>query len=163
HRIHSQVRFRHKPARPKRARVVPIDELLKLGIDLMAAAERETTAARRATMFRDGLLVALLALRLLRLRNLVGLVLDRTLIVRGDRWWIDIPASETKSKQWPIEMPWPEILAGQLETYLARHRPVLAAFRRRGAPAAGDALWVSKAGSPLGRRATQQTIVNRTR
>src|SRR5262249_1723171 len=86
----------------------------------------------------------------------------RTLILRGDRWWIDLPASETKTKQ-PIEMPWPEILAGQLETYLARHRPVLAAFRRRGAPAAGDAPWVSKAGSPMDRRTIYQTIVDRTR
>ena len=42
--------------------------------------------------FRDGLIVALLAARPLRLRNLAGLELDRTLMRRGEAWWIDIPA-----------------------------------------------------------------------
>jgi hypothetical protein len=34
----------------------------------------------------------------LRMRNLAGLILDHTLVERGDGWWIQIPAAETKQK-----------------------------------------------------------------
>src|SRR5215472_12147301 len=76
YRIYSQVKARHRPARPKLARLVPAGELFELGVDLMLAAERENTALRRAMVFRDGLLTALLAARPLRLGDLAGLVLD---------------------------------------------------------------------------------------
>lgn len=82
-RFQSPIRFRHKPVRPKAARLASVRELLELGISLMEAAEDETTSCRRAMTFRDGLIIALLAARLLRLRNLTGLVLDHTLVLRG--------------------------------------------------------------------------------
>jgi len=67
--------------------------------------------------FRDGLIIALLAARPLRLRNLTGLELERTMARRGDVWWINIPADETKTRA-PIEVPWPEALTAALTTYL---------------------------------------------
>jgi integrase/recombinase XerD len=161
HRLHSQVRFRHKPARPKGARVTGVRELLDLGIHLMEAAEQETTPCKRAIVFRNGLMIALLAARLLRLRNLTGLVLNRTVVLRGTQWWIEIPASETKTKQ-PIVAPWPEGLDGYLETYLARHRSVLAALHQESRRPPGDALWIAKTGSPMDRRTIYATIVHLT-
>jgi len=89
----------------------------------MAKAEGERTALRRFKTYRDGLLIATLASRQLRRRNLTGLILGQTLVQRGDGWWIQIPAAETKTKE-PIETPWPEMLARHLEIYLADHRPV---------------------------------------
>jgi hypothetical protein len=145
YRMYSQIRSRHGPARPKRHRLVPIRELFDLGIALMTGAEQVHTACARAVVYRDGLIIALLAARPLRLRNLTGLALDRTLVSRGIQWWIEFPASETKTEE-PIELPWPEPLVGCLETYLARHRGVLAGLRKGSTQPVGGALWLSKKG-----------------
>ena len=80
YRFASSMRVRHKPARPKRHRLVPIERLLSLGLDLMEKADNETTALRRYKTYRDGLMIGLLASRQLRLRNLTGLTLNRTLV-----------------------------------------------------------------------------------
>ena len=77
------IRARHKPARPKRHRLLDIGRLLRLGLELMATADNETTSLRRFKTYRDGLMIALLACRPLRLRNLTGLALNRTLARRG--------------------------------------------------------------------------------
>src|SRR5262249_878112 len=87
HRMASSIRARPKPARPKRCRLVDITRLLDLGIDLMAEAENETTRPRRFKSYRDGLMIALLASRQLRLRNFTGLSLGQTLVQQGDGWW----------------------------------------------------------------------------
>jgi integrase/recombinase XerD len=116
YRFASSMRARHRPARPKRHRLVHVERLLDLGLHLMATAERETTTLRRFKAYRDGLTIGLLATRSLRLRNLAGLILHRTLVQRGDGWWIQIPAAETKNKE-PIEKPWPEMLVPNLQTY----------------------------------------------
>jgi hypothetical protein len=83
-RAASSIRARHKPARPKRHRLVAVRRLYDLGVELMTNADREKTKHRRALAFRDGLLISLLAARALRLRNLAGLVLGRTLTRRAD-------------------------------------------------------------------------------
>ena len=114
-RIESRVRARHVPARSKRDRLVGSADLLELGVQLMEGAPALTTDRLRAMQFRDGLIIAFLAARPLRLRNLAGLELERTLVARGDGWWIDIPGEETKTRE-PIDVPWPEALT-------ARSRP----------------------------------------
>jgi hypothetical protein len=73
YRMASSIRARHQPARPKRHRLVAIERLFGLGRDLMARAENETTPQRKFKTYRDGLMIALLASRPLRLRNLTGL------------------------------------------------------------------------------------------
>jgi hypothetical protein len=108
YRLASSMRARHKPARPKRHRLVHIERLLNLGLDLMEKANSEATTLSKFKTYRDGLMLGLLASRPLRLRNLAGLTLDRTLVRRADGWWIQIPAAETKTKQ-PIEVPWPDM------------------------------------------------------
>ena len=160
YRMASSIRARHQPARPKRHRLVAIERLFGLGLHLMARAETETTLPRRFKTYRDGLMIALLASRPLRLRNLTGLILDRTLVKRGDGWWIQIPAAETKTKN-AIELPWPEMLVPYLETYLADHRSAVAALR--GTAAASDALWLSMHGSPMTDNGIYIRIVARTR
>ena len=67
--IEASVRVRHQPARPKRHRVVGIGVLFDLGVDLMKRAESESTNRRYLMAYRDGLLIALLAARPLRLRQ----------------------------------------------------------------------------------------------
>jgi integrase/recombinase XerD len=162
YRMASSIRAGHKLARPKRHRLVDIRRLLDLGIDLMTEAEKETTRLRRFRTYRDGLMTALLASRPLRLRNLTGLVLERTLVRRGDGWWIQIPAAETKTKD-PIELPWPDMLVPHLETYLADHRAGIVALRGSCSGALGDALWLSMYGLPMNDNAIYIRVVARTR
>jgi integrase/recombinase XerD len=124
----------------------------------MTKAEGETTALRRFRSYRDGLLVATLASRQLRLGNFTGLILGQTLIRRGGGWWIQIPAVETKTKD-AIEMPWPDGLVPHLETYLADHRAGILALR--GFRSA--ALWLSMHGLAMHDNAIYRRIVARTR
>jgi site-specific recombinase XerD len=160
-RMAGTIRARHRPARPKRPRLVATCDLFDLGVNLMAAAERESAPCDRATTYRDGLMIALLATRPLRRANLVGLALNRTLVLRGKEWWIQIPAAETKTKE-PIELPWPETLIAALETYLGWHRSVLAYRHGRWTRPVGQALWVSIDGSPMTRRAIYDRITRCT-
>ena len=96
-RIYSQIQARHRPARPKRPRLVSSLELFELGTGLMARAEREHTKCAGAITYRDGLIIALLAARPLRLRNHRSRprsypgspgdpVVDRVLRVRDQVW-----------------------------------------------------------------------------
>jgi integrase len=161
YRVAASIRARHKPGRPKRHRLVPVQRLLQLGLDLMAKAANETTTLRRFRVFRDGLLIGLLASRPLRLRNLKGLILDRTLIQRGNQWWIEMPAAETKTRS-AIEFPWPEMLAPHLETYLADHRSAIAALHGSRTGTVSAALWLSTCGTAMS-TGIYQCIVARTR
>jgi hypothetical protein len=162
-RMAARVRADHRPVRSKRPRMAASAELYDLGRRLMEEAAGAAPPRRRAVRYRDGLVVALLAARPLRRRNLAGLELGRTLVRHGDgAWWIALPAAETKTRV-PLEMPWPEALAPALETWLATHRPVLAAAAGRWHRAAGDALWVSADGSPMTQMALYDRIVAATR
>ncbi len=161
YRFASSMRVRHKPARPKRHRLVHIERLLNLGLDLMEKANDETTTLRRYKTYRDGLMIGLLASRQLRLRNLAGLTLNRTLVQRGDEWWIQIPATETKTKD-PIVKPWPEMLVLHLQTYLADHRAGIAALRGPQIGASSDALWLSMYGPPMTDNGIYNRVVART-
>jgi len=160
-RIAAQVRAQHRPARDKRARLRMTDELVALGMRLMAGAEDEPTPRLAALAFRDGLIIAFLALCPLRRRNLAELVLGETVRRVGDTWLICIPSGGTKTKA-PIERPWPTSLLPALETYLAVHRPVLAVLKSRWAAPIGDALWVSSHGSPMTQMALYDMIRGRT-
>jgi integrase len=165
-RVASTIRARHRPARPKRQRLVHSKVLFDLGLDLITRAESAKTAGRRAILqrailHRDGLIVGVLAACQLRLGNLAGLVLDHTLVRHGTQWWIQIPAAETKNKE-PIEKPWPEQLTAPLETYLACHRDVLLGLGRN-SQRSGGALWLSFLGSRMTMAGIYGVVIARTR
>jgi integrase len=159
--IGARIRARHVPVRNKRKRMVGAAELFELGCRLMAEASTAGSPRQQAITYRDGLIVALLSARPLRLRNLAGLRVGSTLARRGSDWWICIPGSLTKTGE-PIEEPLPAELEPALAIYLERHRPVLAALRGRWAAPVEDALWVSSNGSPMTAQALYDRIVART-
>lgn len=68
--------------RDKRKEVVPIKELFRLGLKLMDQAEKSTKATNsfRARLYRDGLIIALLAADPLRLANITAVEIGRTLV-----------------------------------------------------------------------------------
>lgn len=155
-RIAARIRAAGGETRDKRHRMAGSDELFDLGIRLMA--EASGTARQCAVRYRDGLLVALLAARPLRRRNLAGLTLGTSIIQRGEAWWIVLSAETTKTGQL-LEMPWPEALRPALEIWLTRHRPTLADLKGRWHRPAEDALWLSADGSPLSEMAIYDRVV----
>lgn len=161
-RIASRVRARHVPVRDKAAKLVGTDDLLELGMRLMTDAPAATTQRLGAIAFRDGLLIAFLALCPLRLKNAAALALDRQLVRNGAAWWIAIPTAETKTET-PIERPWPECLIVALEAYFERWRPLLSRMTHRWTRPVGNALWVSSSGSPMTMQAIYDRVVERTR
>lgn len=152
----SRVRAVHKPARDKRNLKLS-DELLDLAFALISKAQLMKGWAA-AILYRDGLIIALLALMPLRRRNLEGLFLGRNLIELNQRWVVALEADETKTHA-PHEMDLPDILVEPLRTYLQLYRPILLSRIGRWSKPVGGALWVSKDGSPM----TQMAIYDRVR
>jgi hypothetical protein len=142
------------PLRNKADRVEDSWELARLGFDLMADAEAmiEADSLKAADLYRDGLILALLALRPFRRRNILGLQIGRDLLRCGDTWRFVFPAEETKGKR-EIEKGFPANLLPALDRYLNIHRPRLLAQVTH-YPAANRAeaptrLWISQLGNPL--------------
>lgn len=142
----------------KRPRIVEADQLYGLGLDLMKRAEAEPgySAYGRAELYRDGLMVALLAACPLRRGNFAALTIGGTLLRSGSRWMISIPDAEIKNRR-AIEMPIPPTLGRKLDQFLARHR---AAFK--GADRT-KRLWPSRKGGPISDSGVFNVIVRRTR
>ena len=95
----------------------------------------------RARMFRNGLMVALLAYCPIRLKNFAALEIGRSFVNVDGTWWIVLTAAETKEKR-EDERPVPDDLTRSIERYLQIYRPVLA----RGT-AETDPLWLAMDGS----------------
>ena len=112
----------------KRRRVVDSYDLFELGIRMMVEAEDPKHDFMRPVLrpvrYRDGLIISLLAARPLRRRNIAGLLLDEHVRRIGRRWWILVPAEETKTRS-ALELPFPDNLVDHLERYLEVHRPAL--------------------------------------
>jgi hypothetical protein len=96
--IQNTLRARSVSVRDKRARMQPAGELVKLGKALMRKAETATTrpSLTRAVWFRDGLMIALLAYRPLRLSNLAAITLGRHLIHQSRGYRLYFSADEVK-------------------------------------------------------------------
>ena len=161
-RIESKVRANSKPIRRKQERFVTSDELLECGLKLMANADQQSTPRLRAIDYRDGLMIALLALRPLRRKNFVEITIDQHLVKRNGSWTIKFESDETKTHD-RFERVWPEILIDKLEHYIDVHRPVLMGFRGRWQKPINGELWISSNGSPLTQVAFYQQITNRTK
>jgi integrase len=166
-----------RPVRNKIPRLRPIGELAALGEHLMDEAESaaEWPARRRAVLFRDALIVALLAYRPVRLKNLAMMRLGHHLVKAGGSWQILFAAHETKTRV-RYEATVPPALAPRLERYLDIHRPVLLCGKcvrdgtsklvsERETPIHPelDAVWVSETGTQIEQEALARRIVKHTK
>jgi hypothetical protein len=136
-------------------------EVLEVGLTAMRNAAEIKNSLKSATTFRDGLLVAFLALRPLRRKNLAAFELGRTLLRTGSSYDLVIPGEEMKGRA-PLEMTWPAQLEEHLETWLTVHRPVLLQQRGRWYQPPGAMLWISSHGSPMTIQAIYDRIVRLT-
>ena len=141
----------------KRWRIVEADRLFDLGLDLMEEADgpAQASAFARALIYRDGLMIALLAACPIRRGNFTALEIGRTLVRTHSGWTITIPGAEVKTGR-AIEMPCPDLLTKPIDRYLANFRP-----RFRNADQTRR-LWLSRNGRPLSDSGVFQVIVDRT-
>ena len=84
--------------RSKFNRFVYTNILLEAGMTLMAEADAamHRSALARARQFRNGLMVALLALHFIRLKNFAALEIGRSFKKIKNSWWIVLSARVTK-------------------------------------------------------------------
>ncbi len=154
---------RAEPVVNKRLRLRPARDLVDLGRRMMTSAEEETgwSKRRRAVHYRDGLMIALLAHRPLRLKNFASIVVGVHLIQQSGAWWLQFPASRMKAKR-PYEVPFPAALVPELAHYLATHRKVLLAGETGQLSPSTTALWVSEVGTMLEKGALANRIRKHT-
>jgi len=147
-----------RPLRDLNGRLRPAREILDLGYQLMRSADTDHLPGVRGPIaFRDGLLIALWACRMLRVSNLAAITIDGQLVRTGDHHRLEFVAAEMKQRR-PWGCSWPERLEEALAQYLAVHRCLLLA---RG-NSASKALWMSQFGAPMPPASVAQLIKLRT-
>jgi site-specific recombinase XerD len=144
--------------RPKWDRVVTTDVLVDAGRTLMAEAGiTKRPKLSQARMFRNGLMIALLAYCPIRLKNFAALEIGRSFVNVDGTWWIVLTAAETKEKR-ADERPVPDELTNSIERYLEIYRPILA-----GGKAETNALWFAINCKPMSYASMGELIAETTR
>jgi integrase/recombinase XerD len=133
--------------KPEKHHLVTSETLYALGIDLMDRIITKVNAAKNISIadalhYRNGLIIALLALVPLRRRTLAALRIGKHLVQSGDLWMLDIPAEDIKTKR-PLDYAISAVLSARIDLYLNQFRPRI--------PGAGmhDYLWASNRGRPM--------------
>ncbi|OAN45464.1 hypothetical protein A6A04_20875 [Paramagnetospirillum marisnigri] len=161
-RLYQDLKGWAEPSRDKRVAMVPAKDLFDLGLHLMDTAEDGDPAPYfAAPLYRDGLLIALLITRPVRMRNISNIELGRQLVRDEAGYWLRFPPDETKTGI-EIDVPLPHALIPYLKTYLTKHRPVLLGRRKAGTPVT-MALWVSRWGTAMIQHAIRDQIKKRTK
>jgi integrase/recombinase XerD len=145
--------------KPEKHHLVTSETLYALGMELMdrAVASQKSVRNRSVqTAFRDGLIIALLAIIPLRRRTLTALRIGKHLVRSGDAWLLDIPAEDIKTKR-PIEYPISAELSERIDVYLNHIRPQM--------PGSGthDYLWASSRGRSMDDGSIYNSVRRRTR
>lgn len=125
-----------KPSKDKRMRST--GEIFAAALAELEHLPTSDLPLKQALAYRDALMLALLAARPLRKKNVTALELGRHVIRTGDSWLITIPAEETKTCQ-PISLELPEALEPWFERYLSEVRPLFP-------QAESSKLWLGKEG-----------------
>lgn len=116
-------------------------ELYEWGLQRMAKVEADTSISpkARAVRYREGLLVALLISRPIRLRPLLALKVGGSLTRTHSGFSLSIGADEMKDRK-ARDFPLPHALNGAMDRYLSHDRLVLLDGKQ------SDALWITKDG-----------------
>ena len=149
------------PRRHPRCHLVASDRLYALGRDLMDSAVTDANAVKciskaHAFQFRDGLIIAFLALIPLRSRTLVAMRIGVQLVKTGDLWGLDIPAADTKNKR-PLDYPIATELSARIDLYLEQFRSRIPGAERH------TGVWASNQGRPMSAMAIYDAVRRRTK
>ena len=159
-----KVRTRAKPVRNKLQRLQPAQKLDVLGQQLMHEAETNTerTMYKRALMYRDGLMIATMIRRPLRLGNFASLTLGVSLLLHKKGATLVLPPEEMKGKR-PFEATFPPNLAAALKTYLEVYRPYMLSLQHEETCEPVTGLWISNEGRAMADQSIRNAIKKRTR
>lgn len=129
------------PVRDKAHRLMRSGQIQEGGRSLMRRARQRPLCTETALKFRDGLILAVWALRPYRLSDFAALTLGESLMVNSG--WATIVVHETKNGDGHVT-PWPRKLLSDLQEYLQVYRPYLV----NGGPDDGR-VWIGRDGWPL--------------
>jgi integrase/recombinase XerD len=139
---------REKPVRAKHSKILHPDLLLSGALTFLDKLPNDTFRNKycQAGKFRDGLIVAFLACRPIRLENVTTMSLGQQLSLHDDRWHCSFEADEMKDNR-PLSFSFPPNLVSYLENYIDNYRSVLL-----GGDECCD-LWISTRGSRMSEQA----------
>jgi hypothetical protein len=157
-RARSRLKARSRAKHKKRLQIRPIQDLLRLGRELTRRAEHDHVARPlwRAALYRDGLMIMMLACRPLRRGNLAALRLGQHLVRREDVYLLQLEEHETKNHR-SFEQSLPADLTPFIERYLEHYRLQLLAGGN------DDHLWISWRGKTLAETGVYACIMSRTK
>jgi integrase/recombinase XerD len=155
-------RLRPASVRNKLVKMRPTYQLAQLGIDLMrkAASMPPSWNHHPSATFRNGLMIAFLAYRPIRLGNLASMKIDEHLIRFDGGFKIRFGAHETKQHR-DLDFDMPESLISHLAEYLDIHRLLLAASAG-GRSAAEKMVWISRDGRAMEPAGIREAIYKET-
>jgi hypothetical protein len=135
------------PAQRTKYHLITSDRLYLLGLELMDGAVSQVSSAGRITKaqafrYRDGLIIALLAMIPLRSGTLRALRIGQHLVKVGGLWALDIPAADTKSRR-ALDYPISREISERIDLYLEQFRSRIPGADKH----AG--LWASNKGRPM--------------
>lgn len=119
------------PTRNKKVLIQDSQMLVELGFSLMGEVEGDIDhydnlpgkqKIKVRTQYRDGLMIALLALRPIRRGNFVSICIGKELVQQGNQWLLIFDGDAVKNGL-PLEFLVPDVLRDSLETYLEKVRP----------------------------------------
>jgi integrase/recombinase XerD len=153
--------FATAPRKAGKYHLVTSDRLYLLGIELMDRALADADAAKRtrkvhAFQYRDGLVIALLALIPLRRRTLAALCIGQHLTKSGDLWALDIPAADTKSRR-ALDYPISREMSARIDVYLEQFRGHIPGADKH------TGLWPSNKGCPERPNSIYNAVHKRTK
>ena len=124
-------------------------------MDRVVTTGKPATTRSMQTAYRDGLIIALLALVPLRRRTLAALRIGKRLVRSGNLWALDLPAEDIKTRR-PLDYPISAELSGCIDWYLDQMMPIPGAELH-------DYLWASTRARSMGGKAIYDAVRRRTR
>jgi integrase/recombinase XerD len=149
------------PTKAKKYGRVTSAELYLLGLKLMdeaivEAADQPEISKVSAMKYRDGLLIALLSLVVLRRRTVTALRIGKQLIKSGALWALSIPPEDVKGKR-SLDFGLSADFCDRVDVYLQKYRPRIPGAKSH------NGLWPSNKGAPMSSNAIYDLVRKRTR